>query len=85
MDFFFHIETLGILSKSGVIDIEKIYALGSYGSIRIWEKFKDVIQGRRDITWGQDYMINAEYIANEMLKIKMRHDASFKEKLANIK
>ena len=51
------------------------------GSIRVWEKFKDIIQSRRDAAWGLDYMINFEYVAEEMLKIKTKHDTSFKDKL----
>jgi hypothetical protein len=82
--YFFTMETIGLLQKSGVIDSEKIYALGGYGAIRIWEKFKDIIQGRRGISWGHDYMANAEYIAGEMLKIKLKHDTGFKEKLPSI-
>ena len=78
---FFMFETMGVLVKSGVVDIEKLYALGGYGSIRVWEKFKGIIQSRRDSAWGQDYMINAEFLAEEMFKIKMKHDVSFQGKL----
>jgi len=77
----FMIETMGILMKSGVVNPEKLYYLGGYGGIRMWEKYRGIVQGRRGISWGQDYMINAEYLANECLKIKTRHDASFKDKL----
>jgi len=81
----FHWETWGVLIKSKIIDADKIYTLGGYGAIRGWEKFRDIVQSRRDITWGQDYMINAEFCAQEMLKIKMRNDASFKDKLETYK
>jgi len=74
---FFATETMGILIKSGVVNVEKLYYLGGFGVIRMWEKYKDIIQGRRGIAWGQDYMINTEYLAQEMLKIKTRNDASF--------
>jgi hypothetical protein len=78
---FFLYETMGILLKSEVVKAEKLYALGGYVSIRVWEKFKDIIQSRRDAAWGLDYMINFEYVAEEMLKIKTKHDTSFKDKL----
>jgi hypothetical protein len=78
---FFMLESMGVLVKSGVAPAETMYYLGAYGAIYLWEKYKDIIQGRRDAAYGQDYMINLEYLAGEMRKIKMKHDASFKEKL----
>ena len=77
----FMLETMGVLVKSGVAPAETMYYLGGYGVLRLWEKYKDIIKGRRDAAFGQDYMINLEFFAGEMMKIKMRHDASFKEKL----
>ena len=77
----FMLETMGVLVKSGVTPAETLYYLGGYGVLRLWEKYRDIIQGRRDAAFGQDFMINFEYFAGEMMKIKMRHDASFKEKL----
>ena len=77
----FMLETMGVLVKSGVAPAETLYYLGGYGVIRLWEKYKPIIQGRRDAAFGQDFMINLEFFAGEMMKIKMKHDASFKEKL----
>ncbi len=74
---------MGILMKSGAVNPEKIYYLGGYGGIRMWEKYKDIVAGRRGISWGHDYMTNAEYLADECKKIKLKHDASFAEKLEN--
>ena len=82
---FFCFEQWGILLKKKIIDPELIYFLGGYGAIRTWEKFRDVIVNRRGIAWGYDYMINAEFLANEMLKIKTKNDASFKDKLDKYK
>jgi len=78
---FFMFEAMGVLIKSGVVNVENIYDLGGYGCIKAWEKYRDIIQGRRGISWGQDYMMNFEYLARELLKIKMRRDVSFKDKL----
>jgi hypothetical protein len=72
---------LTVLVKSGVAPAETMYYLGAYCAIYLWEKYKGIIQARRDASYGQDYMVNLEYLAGEMSKIKMRHDASFKEKL----
>jgi len=78
---FFAFEMWGILIKSKIINADLIYDLGAYGAIKAWEKFKPIIEGRRGISWGHDYMINAEYLAIECLKIKMKHDESFEDKL----
>jgi hypothetical protein len=74
---FFMLESMGVLVKSGVAPAETMYYLGCYGAIYLWEKYKGIIQGRRNAAYGQDYMINLEYLAGEMRKIKRRHDPSY--------
>jgi len=74
-------ETLGTLVRNRVVRAERLYDLGAYGAIQGWEKFKDIIQNRRDVAWGQDYMSNAEFFTQEMLRVKTKRDASFKDKL----
>ena len=74
-------EMNGILIKNKVVKAEKLYDMGAYGAILGWEKYKAIIQSRRNVAWGQDYMSNAEFFAQEMLKIKTKNDASFKDKL----
>lgn len=81
VSLFFSWETTGILIKNKVVKAEKLYALGGYGAIKAWEKYKDIIQSRRGVAWGQDYMSSFEFFAQEMLKIKTKNDASFKDKL----
>jgi hypothetical protein len=71
------LESMGVLVKSGVAPAETMYYLGCYGAIYLWEKYKGIIQGRRNAAYGQDYMINLEYLAGEMRKIKRRHDPSY--------
>jgi len=77
-------ETLGTLVKNKVVRAERLYDLGAYGAIRGWEKFKDIIQSRRGVAWGQDYMSNAEFFAQEMLRVKTKRDAGFKDKLKTL-
>jgi len=74
-------EYMGVLIKDKVVTAEKIYATGCLGPIFGWEKFKDIIQRMREVRWGRDYLSNAEFLAQEMLKIKMKKDASFKDML----
>lgn len=81
ISWFFAWEMMGILLKSKVVRAEEMHDLGGYSSIFAWEKFKDIIQGIRDTRRGQDFLSNAEFFAQEMLKIKMKRDASFKDKL----
>ena len=73
--------TVGTLIKNKVVRAERLYDMGAYGAILGWEKFKDIIQSRRDVAWGQDYLSNAEFFAQEMLKVKTKRDASFKDKM----
>ena len=51
----------------------------------MWEKYKSIIESHRSRVMGLDYMIYFEFIADEMLKIKTRNDASFKDKLETYK
>jgi len=78
-------ENMGVLIKNKVVTAEKLYSTGGIGPIFGWEKFKDIIQRRRDVAWGRDYLSNAEFCAQEMLKIKTRNDPSFKGKLETYK
>jgi len=72
---------MGALIRSKVVTAEELYATGGVGPILAWEKFKDVIQHQRETVWGRDYLRNAEFFAQEMLKIKLRNDPSFKNML----
>ena len=79
--WFFAWEMMGILLKNKVVRAEEMHDTGGYSAIFAWEKFKDIIQIGRDTIWGQDVFSNCEFLAQEMLKIKMKKDASFKDKL----
>jgi len=78
-------DNMGFLIKSKVVTAEEQYYMGGFGAIMGWEKFKDIIQRRRDVAWGRDWLSNAEFFAQEMLKIKIRNDPSFKDKLETYK
>jgi len=68
MSWFFVLEASGLLIKNKVVKAELIYAFGGHGSIRLWEKFKDVIAGWRK-EWAPDSFSNAEFFIQEMQKI----------------
>jgi len=78
---FFAYESMGSLLRNKVIKAETIYTMGGYGAIWAWDKYKDIIRSRREVAWGRDYMKDFEFFAQEMLKMKTRNDASFKDKL----
>jgi len=79
--WFFAWEMSGILLKNKVVRAEELHDAGGYTAIFAWEKFKDIIQAGRHSIWGQDLYSNCEFFAQEMLKIKMKKDASFKDNL----
>lgn len=78
--WFYAWEMMGILLKNKVVRAEEMHDLGGYSAIFAWEKFKDIIQFLRGFFWGQDFLSNAEFFAQEMMKIKTKKDASFKDK-----
>ena len=79
--WFFMGDTFGYIIRNGLARAETIYNLGGWGYIRLWERYKDFIVSRRGEVYGLDYFAGFEFLAGEMLKIKTRNDASFKEKL----
>ena len=81
VSFFFLADTLGYQVKNQLVRAETIYDLGGWGFIRLWERYKDVILSRRGEVYGWDYFAGFEFFAGEMLKIKIRKDAGFKDKL----
>jgi len=81
--WFFTAEALGYMIKNKIVRAETVYDLGAWGFIRMWEKYSGFILSRREAeaAWGRDYFIGFEFLAQEMVKIKMRRDASFQDKL----
>jgi len=79
--WFFAWEVFGVLLKHKIVRAEEMHDFGGYSAIQAWEKFKDIIQSFRDIAYGQDMFSNAEWFAQEMLKVKMKKDASYKAKM----
>lgn len=74
----FMLEASGIIVKNKVVKPELFYDLGASGAITALEKFKDVIQGLRAL-YGQDTLRNAEFLAQEMQKIRTRNAAQFND------
>ena len=71
------LEASGIIIKNKVVKPELFYDLGACGAIATWEKFKDFIQRYRAL-YSQDQLRNAEFLVQEMQKIRTRNAAQFK-------
>jgi hypothetical protein len=69
-------ESMAYLIKKNIVKPETVYDLGFTGIIPFWEKFKDVLVARRNFL-GRDNMANAEFLAGEMLRIKLQKDPSY--------
>ncbi|MFH2112712.1 MAG: hypothetical protein ABIJ47_15805 [Candidatus Bathyarchaeota archaeon] len=70
--------SIGSMLRKGMVEAEDIYDAGMIGVIFLWAKFKDVIEESRRRYNGQDYLRDFEYLAGEMLKVKLRKDPSYK-------
>ena len=77
-------DTLGFFIKHKVVKTELLYELGGWIAIRVWEKYKDIIQHMREESSahalrGEDFWSNAEFFVQEMQRTKMKRDARFKD------
>jgi hypothetical protein len=72
------LDNLGYLYKNKIIDSETMYEAGGIQSIWIYAKFKPIIDEYRRVSWGNDRMMNFDYLAREMYKIQMVKDPLFK-------
>jgi len=69
--------SIGAMLRKGMVEAEDIYDMGMMGTIFLWAKFKDVIEEGRKRYNGQDYMRDFEYLACELMKVKLRRDPSY--------
>jgi hypothetical protein len=75
---FYQMDVLGNLLKSGLADSETIYNTIGMGAVWTWSKFKSVLEENRRRYTGKDAFSGLEYLANEMLTMKMQRDPSYK-------
>lgn len=69
---------LGALLREKLIEPETLYNVGLVGSCFIWNKFEDVINEARMRYMGEDWLQDFELLANEMMRIKMLRNPSYK-------
>ena len=71
-------DTIGNLLEAGILDRESVYRVLSFGSSWLWAKFKPIIEENRKRYSGRDYMYGFEYLAGEMMKMKLERNPTYK-------
>ena len=71
---------LGYMLRTGMLDSEDLYNVSATGISVIyqWAKFEHIIREQRKRYNGNAWMKDFEYLAGEMLRIKLREDPSYK-------
>jgi len=60
-----------------MVEAEDIYNVGSVSSF-LWVKYKPVIEENRRRYNGESYLKDFEYLFEEMMKVKLSKDPSYK-------
>jgi len=76
--FWFNYDTLGNLLKDGYVDRDTIYNSSAMSVIFTWFKFKPIIEENRRRYSGLEAWKGFEYLANEMMRLSLLRDPSFK-------
>ena len=71
-------ETIGDQLKAGVLDRETIYKVTRISPVWTWAKFKPILEENRKRYTGKDAWTGFEYLAGEMLKMKLERDPTCK-------
>jgi len=66
-----------MMLRKGMVEAEDIYDVGSV-SIFLWSKYKTVIEENRKRYNGEDYLKDFEYLFDEMMRLKLSRDSSYK-------
>jgi hypothetical protein len=70
--------SIGAMLRKDMVEAEDLYDMGMLGVVFTWAKFSDVIEEQRRRYNGQDYLRDFEYLAGELMKVKLRRDPSYK-------
>jgi hypothetical protein len=71
-------DSLGAMLRKGMVEKEDLYDHGVYAVIQIWAKYKSTIEESRKRLNGPYWLSDLEYLANEMMKVHLKNDPSFK-------
>jgi predicted DNA-binding transcriptional regulator len=66
-----YFDALGVLVKRGLVDADLVYEVWTGDIVRFWEKVKPIVEAiRKEV--GYPFLVNAEYLYNEMKKREQR-------------
>jgi hypothetical protein len=68
---------LGHLLEKNVVDADTCYIAGGTFSIYVWQKYKQILDEHSKRYVGSDAYTGLEYLAEEMLKLRIKNDSSF--------
>ncbi|MGD0805456.1 MAG: hypothetical protein ABSA11_15460 [Candidatus Bathyarchaeia archaeon] len=69
---------MGLMLRRGMIEAEDLYDIGGSMVVMHWKKWEPIVQEIRRRYWGSDYLRDFEYLNDEMMKIKIMRDSSYK-------
>jgi hypothetical protein len=69
---------MGLMLRRGMIEAEDLYDIGGSMVVMHWKKWEPIVQEIRRRYWGSDYLKDFEYLNDEMMKIKIMRDSSYK-------
>ena len=67
------LDGLGKMLREGLVDIDTVYDMFGHRILMVWFKFETIIQAIRIEERGgagSDYLLNFEYLADEMIRLK---------------
>ena len=78
MTMWYSYDNLGAMLRSGLMDAETLYSSTMFGAYEMWAKFEEVIIEQRRHYNSATEFVNWEYLAKEMLRIRLLRDPSYK-------
>jgi hypothetical protein len=64
--------------RKGMVEAEDLHDMGMMSVLALWAKYEPIVMEMRRRYWGQDYLRDFEFLAGEMMKIKLLRDPSYK-------
>ena len=78
VNIWFTYDSLGHLLRKGLIDLETVYDSAGVFTLWTWDKFEPILDEHRRRYVGNDVYRGWEYLAGEVMKMKLKRDPSYK-------
>jgi hypothetical protein len=75
-----NLDIIGYWWREGIVDKHTIYTVCGGHCTSLWVKFKPIIEEYRRVELNSKVYSNWEYLANEMQKMTLAYDPSWKDK-----